>query len=175
MKKNKKFNPLNSHYPYLFNWSAGVGLYYSTYSNTVNFDVLQVTPHATFRLFSDYRRGALYTDITGYGIFVSDEEKIGLSDDSYYSIDVDLRYYYGELDFKLGGWLGKQVFAVKNSGFVVYNLKEKYKGGVYGEVGYTFKNGLRVSLNIDYARYKEVDTNDSANQTVATFSIGYKF
>ncbi|RUM42627.1 MAG: hypothetical protein DSY35_05050, partial [Desulfurobacterium sp.] len=162
-------------YPYLFSWSAGVGIYYSAYSNTVDFNVLQLNPHATFRLFSDYRRGALYTDLTGYGIFIDEEEKVGLDKSHYYSADADLRYYYGGLDLKLGGWLGEQVFAVKNGGFVVYNLKEKYKGGVYGELGYTFRNGLRASLNVSYSTYKESFSSDSANQTVVTFSLGYRF
>jgi hypothetical protein len=162
-------------YPYLFNWSAGIGVYYSNYSNTTNFDVFQVNPHSTFRLFSSKEKGALYFDITGYGIFVRDNEKIGLSDDDYYSIDADVRYYYKGVDFKIGGWLGEQVFAVKNAGFVVYNLKEKYKGGAYGEIGYTFKNGLRISLNVSVNRYKEVDTGESVTQSVGTISLGYRF
>ncbi|TCK06324.1 hypothetical protein [Phorcysia thermohydrogeniphila] len=162
-------------YPYLFNWSGGIGFYYTSYSNTVDFNVFQVTPHATFRLFSDYKRGALYTDVTGYGIYVENKSKVGLGDSNYYSLDVALRYYYGGLDVKFGGWAGEQVFAVKNSGFVVYNLKEKYKGGVYGELGYTFRNGLRVSLNLSINRYKEVDTGESVTQTVGTLSVGYRF
>jgi hypothetical protein len=162
-------------YPYLFNWSAGIGLYYTGYSNTVTFGVFQVTPHATFRLFSDLRRGALYSDITGYGIYVENRKKVGLEDSSYYSLDVAFRYYYGRFDAKFGGWAGRQIFAVKNGGFVVYNLKEKYKGGIYGEFGYTFRNGLRIALNVGINRYKEVETGDSVTQTVGTLSAGYRF
>ena len=163
----------NSVYPYYFKWNAGIGLYYSRYSNTVDFNVYQVNPHGTFKLFSDYRRGALYTDVTGYYIHVTDSDTLGIDKSNYYSLDATLRYYYGSYDFKVGGWIGQQVFAVKNGGFVVYNLKEKYKGGAYGEIGYTFKNGLRVSFNLSVNRFSE--EGDNVTQTVGTVSLGYRF
>jgi len=167
------YSSYSSKYPYYFNWSAGVGVYYSHYDNTVNFHVIQITPHGTYKLFSDYRRGALYADLTGYYIHVSDSDELGLGIDNLYSVEGALRYYYGGYDLKVGAWSGQQVFAVKNGGFVVYNLLEKYKRGIFGEVGYTFKNGLRVSLNLSVNKYKEGD--DSVTQSVATLSLGYRF
>jgi len=160
-------------YPYSFRWNAGIGLYYSHYPNTVNFNVYQVTPHTTIKLFSDYEKGTLYLDLTGYYIHVTDSDELGIGNDNYYSLDGALRYYYGSYDFKIGGWVGKQMFAVKNGGFVVYNLAEKYKGGAYGEIGYTFKNGLRVSFNLSVNKYTE--GSDDVTQTVGTVSIGYRF
>ena len=163
----------NSVYPYYFKWNAGVGLYYSRYTNTTDFNVYQVNPHTTVKLFSDYRRGALYTDVTGYYIHVTDSDKLGIDKSNYYSIDLALRYYYGSYDFKIGGWVGQQMFAVKNGGFVVYNLKEKYKGGAYTEIGYTFKNGLRLAFNLSVNRFSEEGNN--VIQTVGTVSVGYRF
>ena len=165
-----KYSPV---YPYSFKWNAGIGLYYSRYTNLTDFNVYQVNPHTTVKLFSDYRRGALYTDITGYYIHVTDSDKLYMDKSNYYSLDVDLRYYYGGYDFKIGGWVGQQAFAVKNGGFVVYNLKEKYKGGAYAEIGYTFKNGFRVSLNLSVNRFSEGDNN--VVQSVGTLSLGYRF
>ena len=162
-------------YPYYFNWAGGIGLYYTRYPNTVDFYTFQATPHATFRLFSDYRRGALYLDLAGYGIHVDKSSRLGLSKSNYYSGEAALRYYYGNYDLKVGGWVGQQVFAVKKGGFVVYNLAEKYKGGAFAEVGYTFKNGLRLSFNAEYNRYKELETGDDVDQTVFTLSLGYRF
>ena len=160
---------------YSFNWAGGIGLYYTRYPNTVDFYVLQGTPHATFKLYSDNRRGALYLDLTGYAIHVDKSSQIGLSKSNYYSGEAALRYYYGGYDVRVGGWVGQQVYAVKNGGFVVYNLTEKYKGGAFGEVGYTFKNGLRLSLAVGYNRYKELETDDDVDQTVVTLSLGYRF
>ena len=162
-------------YPYLFNWSSGIGVYYTRYPNTIDFYTFQVTPHGTFRLFSSPRKGALYLDLIGYGIHVSDREEVGIGKSNYYSIEGALRYYYGPYDLKVGGWLGEQVFAVKSSGFVVYNLSEKYKGGATLEAGYTFKSGLRFSLNYTYNRYKELSSDNDVNQSVVTVSLGYKF
>ncbi len=162
-------------YPYTFNWSGGLSFFYTRYPNTVDFYVFQFTPHSTFKLFSDYRRGALYLDLLGYAIHVNKSSQLGLDKPNYYSLEANLRYYYGKLDFKVGGWLGKQIFAVKNGGFVVYNLSEKYKGGAEFEAGYTFTKGLRLSFNFTYNRYKELETQDSVNQKVITVSLGYRF
>ncbi|WP_456341646.1 hypothetical protein [Thermovibrio sp.] len=162
-------------YPYAFNWSSGLGFYYTRYPNTVDFYVFQLTPHATLKLFSDYKKGALYLDLTGYGIHVDKSSQVGLSKSNYYSLEGTLRYYYGRYDFKVSGWVGQQVFAVKKGGFIVYNLSEKYKGGAELETGYTFKNGLRFSFNVIYNRYKELSTDNSVNQTVITASLGYRF
>ena len=162
-------------YPHSFRWSGGLGFYYTRYPNTVDFYVFQFTPHTTFKLFSSYKRGALYLDLTGYSIHVNKSSQVGLSKSNYYSLEGALRYYYGSYDFKLGGWVGQQVFAVKNGGFVVYNLSEKYRGGAEFEAGYTFKNGLRVALNVTYNRYKELPTDTNVDQTVITASLGYRF
>ena len=160
-------------YPYSFRWNAGIGLYYSRYTNTTDFNVYQVNPHTTVKLFSDYRKGSLYADVTAYYIHVTDSDTLGIDKSNYYSLDAALRYYYGSYDFKIGGWAGQQVFAVKNGGFVVYNLEEKYKGGAYGEVGYTFKNGLRVSFNLSVNRFSE--GGNKVTQTVGTVSLGCRF
>lgn len=160
-------------YPYASKWSAGIGAYYSRYDNTIDFHVIQLNPHGTVKLFSSYRRGTLYCDVTGYYIHVSDSDDIGIGNSNYYSLEADLRYYYGRYDLKIGGWAGKQIFAVKKGGFVVYNLAEKYKGGVEGEIGYTFKNGLRLSLEVSVNRYSE--EGDNVTQTVGTVSLGYRF
>ncbi|ADY73509.1 hypothetical protein Dester_0869 [Desulfurobacterium thermolithotrophum DSM 11699] len=162
-------------YPYAFSWNAGVGIYYSDYNKTTDFYVFQLTPHSTVKLFSDFQKGALYLDTTGYYIHVSKSKKIGIGSSNYYSLDAALRYYYGNYDFKVGGWIGEQIFAVKNGGFVVYNLTEKYKGGVYGGVGYTFSNGLRLALDFSINDYKEVSVNKDVTQTVGTISLGYRF
>ena len=162
-------------YPYLFNWSGGVGIYFSSYDNIVNFHVFQINPHTSFRLYSSQAFGGLYTDITGYYIHVTDSDEVDVNNDNYYSIDVALRYYYGSYEFKIGGWIGKQVFAVKNGGFVVYNLNEEYKGGLYGEVSCSLSKHFRVLLDVGYNRYSEGFTGDDVDQTIGTISIGYRF
>ncbi|MEO2069451.1 MAG: hypothetical protein ABGX27_08120 [Desulfurobacteriaceae bacterium] len=120
---------------------------------------------------------------------MNEADTIGIGDTNYFSIDGTLRYYYGNYDLTAGAWIGEQIFAVKNGGFVVYNLTEKYKGGIYGEVGYTFRNGIRVAFDLSISSYYEenesdtnqppkpkgINTSSTATQTVAVLSVGYKF
>ena len=162
-------------YPYLFNWSGGLGVYYSKYDNKIDFDVLQLTPHASFRLYSAPRVGGFYADLKGYYIHVEKASEIGIGNSDYYSAEADLRYYYRKFNFKVGGWVGKQVFAVKNGGFVVYNLTEKYKGGAFAQVGYSVSPRARVSFTVGVNKYNEVETNDDVTQTTATVAFGYSF
>ena len=113
-----------------------------------------------------------------------------MKNSDYFSIDGNLRYYYKNYDFYIGAWIGDQIFAVRNGGFVVYNLTEKYKGGIYGGAGYTFKNGIRVTIDFNASSYYEenqeedttqtpgprgIDTSSTVVQSVLTFSVGYKF
>ena len=165
----------NSFSPYYYKWSGGLSFYYTRYSNEVGFSAVQVNPHGTYKLFSDVQKGALYIDLTGYAIHLTKDEPLGLSKKNYYSLEGALRYYYGRYDFKVGGWVGQQVFAVKNGGFVVYNLAEKYKGGAQAEVGYTFKNRIRLSASVSYNRYKELASDNDVDQTAFTASLGYRF
>ena len=164
---------LQKKYPYAFKWNLGTSLYYSFYDKNTNFRVFQLTPHSTIKLFSSYKMGALYLDISGTYIRVNKAKEIGLTRKNFYSLETDLRFYKNRASLGVSGWIGTQAFAVKNSGFVVYNLTEKYTGGISLFFGYTLKSGVNLGLKSSINSLRE--ENNKVWQEVITFYIGYYF
>jgi len=164
---------LDSKYHYYFKWNFGIGGYFSSYDKKEHFNVYQVSPHSTVKLFASPFKGAVYLDLIGYYIHLTKAKEVGLSEKNYYSFEADIRYYKDRGYIKLGGWVGKQVFAVKNTGFVVYNLTEKYKGGIVFGVGHTFPQGLSVGLSLGISSFEEAGKNSV--QEVLTGSVSYHF
>ncbi len=160
-------------YPYAFRWSIGGSLYVSYYPNNPRFTVLQLTPHFTTKLFYNAKFGALYLDLLEYSIFLSKSEELGLNKKGYYSVEGDLRYYKGKIYLKIGGWIGEQIFAVKNGGFVVYNLTEKYENGALVEAGYFINKKYYLSINYSWNPYYE--ENKKAYQDILTLAFSFKF
>ncbi len=164
---------------YIFKWNLGCSLFYSRYHNdNPKFNVIQITPHSTINLTPILKSSAyVYLDLLGYYIHVGKNEELGLNQSNYYSLEGALRIYYLNYYVKLGGWVGKQAFAVKNSGFVVYNLGEVYKGGLNSEIGYTYKKSFYLALSLNIDKYEEIYNNNKNNviQNALTFSIGKYF
>jgi len=168
------FDGTHVSHPERFSWSAGLELAYSDYSSGADFSVFQLSPHATFKLYSA-AEGDLYLNLKGYGIFISDEDKAKASDDSYYSLEASITYKASNYDITVSGWGGEQMFAVKGGGFIVYNLQEKYEGGGSLEVGYYPMKNLRISCALNFNTYKEIASGEDVDQTAITLSAGYRF
>ncbi len=153
-----------------YDWNGGLEVTYSTYDNVRYFDLWQFSPHAG-RYFMGRR---LYLEARGYYINLRNHEDIALPLENYYSGEVSGSYFMGPWTFKVSGWAGQQMFAVKNKGFVVYNLTEKYKGGATGEINYRHRNIL-CGLDLSWNTYDEVETTRTVNQTVLTAFVGFNF
>jgi hypothetical protein len=155
-----------------YKWTAGAGIYYSNYQRDI--DVLQFTPHFGKCFWKDYYRG-FYVSVDANWINADDVSKIGLSKNNYYSAGLSVSYFTPKYSVGAKGWLGEAIFKVDNGGFVVYNLKEKYKGGagIFGK--YYFNRKINVGINLDYSTYKEVDSGRNVNTYIATLSLGYSF
>ena len=163
------FGDLTYFVPY--RWNVGLETAYSNYDEVMDLDVFQLSPHAGY--FLKLGGQSLYLEARGYYIHI-DEEPAGVSMKNYYSFELAVSCTRGALSGKLSGWVGQQIFAVKKGGFVVYNLTEKYLGGVSGEVTYRIKNYL-LGVTASWNTYKEVESSKVVNQTVVTAFIGFNF
>ncbi len=153
-------------------WNAGLEIDYSDYSDSnVDLDVFQIRPHYGF-FFSAFGR-RLYSETRFY--YIHKDKDVGVSMDNYYSLEQVFTYTVGNMDYKLAGWVGQQIFAVKNEGFVVYNLADRYLGGLEAEVGYRLENNLRLALNLNQQWLEHVGYGDKASQTIVTVSLGGSF
>jgi len=94
--------------------------------------VFQISPKFGFYVGDYYSYGSFYLETRGYYIRLSDDVGFGKN---FLSAEQKISYSYKNFVLSLSGWLGEQSFAVKNNGFVVYNLSEKYKS--FKEIGST--------------------------------------
>ena len=163
------FGDLTYFVPY--RWNMGLETAYSSYDEVMDLDVFQVSPHAGY--FLKLKDRSLYLEARGYYIHI-DEKPLGVSLKNYYSLELSATCTRGPLSVKLSGWLGQQIFAVRNAGFVVYNLTEKYRGGVSGEITYRLKKYI-LGVTANWNTYKEIESSQAVNQTVITAFFGFNF
>ncbi len=150
------------------NWNIGTELDYSNYKANSDISVFQIRPNFGF-YFSAFQK-RFYTESRFY--YILEREK---DTNNYYSFEQLFSLYIGRINFLLSGWLGKQIFAVKNDGFVVYNLSDHYLRGFLFETGYKLTRNIYTSIDFNYQWLKHVINNEKAKELIITFSIGYSF
>ncbi len=156
-----------------YNWNSGVELAFSYYPETINLQVIQLAPHLGKYYYTTF--GTFYSGAKFYYITLNRSNEIGLEDKNFYSVEAFLHFYRGKTDLGFSVWKGEQVFAVKNGGFVVYNLAEKYKSGVSVEGGYYFTKNYRLGATISVNKFEDLETGNDVTQTAVTISLGYKW
>ncbi len=168
------FGKITYFVPYV--WNAGIEVDYSIYDKTsTDVNVFQLVSHFGFFIRGIVPKGSLYTESKLYYIH-KDETTGDLSRDNFLSFEQSITYTLLPWDVKLSGWGGKQIYAVKSGGFLVYNLADKYKAGITFELGYTFiRHHLRLSLNVSNEWLKHVGFNNNVKQTCITLSLGKSF
>jgi hypothetical protein len=164
-----------------YDFDLGADIYYSYYADYTSDDsaakglrVIQVEPGAGFA-FGDYSSGigSFYTKIY-YDYIRPDNGGFAQLRDNYHSAGVSLKNFNGKWTTVIGGWIGKQVFAVRNSGFVVYNLTEEHKGGAEFSVHYAISDSSGVKVQYGYEKFKETGYDDASSEALSGF-FNYRF
>jgi len=157
-----------NYYKYL-KYNLGLDVYYSKYKDykPKSLKVLQLTPYIGIN-FGKYssKYGSFYLKANYNYIKPNSASTFGL-ENSYNSFGLSLTNYNGKFTTSLGGWVGKKVFAVDNSGFTVYNLGEVFKAGVNASVDYAIRPTTHIKLKYSYTKFKESGKKAHSN-TVAT-------
>ena len=167
-----------------YDFDIGLDGYYSDYSDyrradgTTGLNVMQVEPSIGFG-FGNYQScmGSAYLR-TYYTYIQSDRVEGGSVKDSYHSGGLVLQHFKGNWTNGIGGWIGKQVFAVKNKGFTVFNLAEERKGGFALSSSYAFSKSTSLRLQYAYESFEEIvasnDITDASTTTMSLF-LNYNF
>lgn len=144
-------------------WDAGLEGAYSRYSHyTPALDVLQLTPGFGF-VIKQTRDMTLRDDVKGYYIHVG--ENID-TQRNLLSIEDNLSFFWRKWTFSANGWIGKQVFAVRSEGFVVYNLNEEHKYGFGGAVSYNINQHISVNGRYTLEHYRELGASNDSDMNI---------
>jgi len=171
-----------------YDFDMGFDAYYSDYKNYILADgskglsIIQLEPSIGFS-FGNYQStfGSFYLK-TFYTYINPDEGKNGLLRDDYHSGGLQLKQFIGKWTNEAGGWVGKQVFGVRNGGFTVFNLAEERKGGFNLSSQYAFNKNTSIKLQYSYEKFDEASINSSglsvttdASTNVLSLLLNYSF
>ena len=157
-----------------YRWNGGLFISYSDYRNGIA--ATEGQAHGGFYHWFDYYTG-LYFHGDARWIHVADADKVGFSKKNYLSAGAGVTYFTSRYSVDLSGWIGERLFDVDNGGFVVYNLTEKYRGGLKLHGTYYFSKKIWVGAQLGYDWYKERTLTGTNNVGVfaITANIGYSF
>jgi|GEM_PF-2926672 len=172
------FAGLNYYAP--FAWNFGVDVYRSQYpdyksdqttsSITPELVMTQITP----TLGINFGKGMFYSETRAF--FISGAiDKTSSNVKSYSSIQESLFFYYKKLTVNIKAWSGKQVFAVRSDGFVVFNTSEEHLGGSTLSVGWKLSQSLAVTLASSREYFEDVVDQRKVTAETTTLSVGFTF
>jgi len=153
-------------------YSAAVDVYGSFYNAySPNLNVLQVDGTFGFYFGNYFTTGSFFAETKGSYIELSDD--IGFGKTQFPSVKQSLFYYRKNFTLEAFLWTGFRVFAVTNSGFVVFNLAEKHLGALGGSLKYALNNKASLKLKITHGRFKELGLDDISKSFTIALLGGY--
>ena len=70
-------------------------------------------------------------------------------------------------------WGGEQAFAVRNGGFLVFNLSELHTGGTGGGVRLVVAPQAAISAGVYFERFQDQDLSGERIARTFAFSLGF--
>jgi len=157
-------------------YNAGMDIYYSNYNNlSTSPKIWQISPKAGINFGNYYSKfGSFYAQAKVDYISPATNKKENNLKSSYTSGELSLSNYKGPFTTTISGWLGKRVFAVENSGFIVNNLTSEQKGGAKVSESYKINKKTSVKAEYSYTKFKG-DTTGDAHSSTYLASFNYNF
>ncbi len=155
-------------------WSAGADVTYSRYPNDgAGLDVWQVAPSAGWTVGNAAATRFLSAVVRGYAIALSDD--MGLGARQYGSGEASLAATWRAVTVSGFGWVGRQAFAVRQGGFLVFNVAEEHTGGYGGGLRWVVTPKAALSAGAYVEQFLDPATRANASATSLTASFGFTF
>ena len=154
-------------------WDANVDVYYSNYdSYTPSFNAIQFSPSFGLTFPFDRTQGIYFNSSANY-IMLSKEI---LSDKkNYFSLRETLTYYNNKFSISAYALFGEQKFAVRQKGFLVYNVSDLMKNGYGASITYSFNRNFFLKGGVEYDKFDEEAYGTSATSTKFIILAGFNF
>jgi len=144
-------------------WNTGWDAYISQYPTArPTLAVLQATPHIGYTMPLSVN-SSLCTDIKSYAIYPGDIPTIHRR--TYFSLEGTISAEWRRWKYSAFYWDGRQLFAVRNDGFTVYNVAEAHLAGGGLSISHTLFSMTSVVLQANYDRWIDVLSNRRAYST----------
>lgn len=154
-------------------WDANVEVYYSNYNGyTPSFNAIQFSPSFGLTFPFDKTQGLYFNSSANY-IMLS--KKILSDKKNYFSLQETLTYYNNKFSISAYALFGEQKFAVRQKGFLVYNVSDLMKNGYGISVTYSFTQNFFLKGGIEYDKFDEEAYGTSATSTKLIILAGFNF
>ncbi len=157
-------------------FALGIDAYYSFYSQSdLGKEVLQLKPYYSFE-FSEYNSlmGKFFVKFNYYYINFMQKTKNSLNR-SYISYGLEINHHKNNFLTTLKAWSGKQVYAIRDNGFTLYNLYEKHKGGWSLSSRYTLSRDFSLRASYINEVYSNIGTSSLSYTDTYLLSGEVKF
>lgn len=154
-------------------WDASLDVYYTNYNNySPSFNAIQLSP--SFGLtFPFSRTQGIY--IYSSADYIMLNKSILSIKRNYFSLQETLTYYNNRFSISAYALFGEQKFAVRQKGFLVYNVSDLMKNGYGISVTYSFTQNFFLKGGIEYDKFDEEAYGTSATSTKLIILAGFNF
>lgn len=152
-------------------WNMGMTVYFSNYENgNPSFQVCQFSPKIGIGSVQLNSTTYIYMETQFHAIVLS--RLLEGSKRQYYSLEQAVVFTGANWSLRGNGWIGEQMYAVRNGGFTVYNLPEREKGGFGASFRYVSSKKSAITFGLNYQAFQDMGTNVSAQVFYPYISIG---
>lgn len=154
-------------------WEAGFELYRSSYTESApHVTAWQVSPRVGLAV-GDPGGGLLWNELTAHAIFFDSDPGVGSKE--LFSVEEKLTLTAGRWSGTLSAWVGDQAYAVRDSGFVMFNLAEKHEGGFGLQVRHQLREQWSLAARAGRELFTELGRSDRSKADSLTVTLGRTF
>lgn len=154
-----------------YNWSLGVDASYSDYAHyLVPLHVVQISPALSWTLGEAARLRYLFVEVKGHYIRLSQD--IGIGEMDLFSMESSVSFIQDGWVVSAFLWSGEQIFAVRTSGFTVFNLPEKHTGGYGGSVKRLLNEHASLTLSVHHEQFRDIGYSEDVSLLLIQLSCG---
>ena len=138
-------------------WELGVDTYFSQYDRlSPNKTIFQMSPRIALENQPTTDTRVLLEFKTHY--INTEKDIVGTAQEDFYSSEVRLQIDVDRWTWSVFGWTGEQTFAVRQDGFLIFNLAELHTGGYGTDLTRTFKNDSYATLRFNGEQFSDFFT-----------------
>ncbi|MGD8320299.1 MAG: hypothetical protein PVJ02_07590 [Gemmatimonadota bacterium] len=152
-------------------WSAGAEAAMSSFpSYDGGLTTLQLAPSVGFTAYNEGGR-SLGATFRAYAIHLSKD--VGLESRDFLSAEAGVSFTVGTVTLSGYAWSGEQAFAVRNGGFMSFNLPELHTGGYGGALRWVMTPRSALSAGLYVERFRDMEVLGDAWARTFAVSLGF--
>jgi len=151
----------------------GIDFYYSDYKNNLsNLKVYQLSPYYKFNFWQKSKFGNFSLKTT-YNFISPDSDDTSINDK--HSLGIELENSYNQFTTTLETVFGKEMFAIKDNGFTIFEQQNLYKNSYSIALKYDINKHEYIKVKALTQKFIDKNRNVTSTSSVGKLVYGFKF